>query len=87
MSKHIEHKISFTDDRYSLESLRKRIFIFDFMFCPHRMQRRSYLNSIIMKLRKVDGVSCIHKIIRGTPYDLLVKINGNELGDKGITYT
>ena len=46
------------------------------------MQRRSYLNSIIMKLRKVDGVSCIHKIIRGTPYDLLVKINGNELGDK-----
>jgi len=35
-----------------------------------------------MKLRKFDGVSCIHKIIRGTPYDLLVKINRNELGDK-----
>lgn len=52
------------------------------MFCPHRMQRRSHLNSIIMKLGKVDGVSCIHKIIRGTAYDLLVKINGNELGDK-----
>jgi hypothetical protein len=33
----------------------------------------------------VDGVSCIHKIIRGTPYDLLLKINGNdrnELKDK-----
>ena len=40
-----------------------------------------------MKLGKVDGVSCIHKIIRGTPYDLLVKINKNELGDKGITHT
>jgi hypothetical protein len=26
----------------------------------------------------VDGVSCIHKIIRGTPYDLLLKINGND---------
>ena len=33
----------------------------------------------------VEGVSCIHKISNGRPYDLLLKINGNdrnELGDK-----
>jgi len=38
-----------------------------------------------MELRKFDGVSCIHKISRGRPYDLLLKINGNdrnELRDK-----
>lgn len=48
-------------------------------------KRRSYLNSIIMELRKVEGVSLIHKIIRGGPYDLLLKINGydrNDLGDR-----
>jgi len=38
-----------------------------------------------MEVRKLDGVSFIHKIIKGGPYDLLLKINGydrNELGDK-----
>ena len=51
------------------------------MFCPHRMQSEVLPEFIIIKLRKVDGVSCIHNIIRGTPHDLLVKINRNELGD------
>jgi len=35
---------------------------------------------------KVDGVSCIHKIIKGASYDLVVKIYGNELGDKVSRY-
>ena len=38
-----------------------------------------------MELRKVEGVSCIHKISKGRPYDLLLRINGNdrnELRDK-----
>jgi len=38
-----------------------------------------------MELRKLDGVSFIYEIIKGGPYDLLLKINGydrNELGDK-----
>jgi hypothetical protein len=30
-----------------------------------------------MKLRKI-GVLCIHKIIKGGPYDLLLKIVGND---------
>ena len=48
-------------------------------------KRRSYLESIITELRKLDGVSSIHKIIKGGPHDFLLKINGydrNELGDK-----
>ena len=43
------------------------------------------MESIITELRKLDGVSYIHKIIKGGPFDLLLKINGydrNDLGDK-----
>ena len=38
-----------------------------------------------MELRKLVGVSFIYKIIKGGPFDLLLKINGydrNELGGK-----
>ncbi len=37
------------------------------------------------EIRKFEGVIYIHKIIKGGPFDLLLKINGydrNELGGK-----
>ena len=51
MSKHIEHSNSQLQMIGMVWSLKKVDIHFDFMFCPHRMKRRSHLNSIIMKLR------------------------------------
>jgi len=42
------------------------------------------LESIISEIRKFEGVIYIHKMIKGGPFDLLLKINGydrNQLGD------
>jgi len=48
-------------------------------------KRKFYLDLIITELLNLDGVSFIYKIIKGGPYDLLLKIHGydrNDLGDK-----
>jgi len=38
-----------------------------------------------MEIRKNEGVIYIHKITKGGPYDLLLKINGLDRNELGIT--
>ena len=58
------------DGRYNQKCLKKSLI---FCFVLIESKQRSYLDSIIMELRKIEGVIYIHKITKGGPYDLLLK--------------